>query len=72
MKTMEIFVPPSGQKTPAGGVKAEIYYFDENNCPVSKEKAKLAKIRELDKDGNLINETVGTIGRQKHDLRHRY
>lgn len=72
MKTMEIFVPPSGQKTPAGGVKAEIYYFDENNRPVSKEKAKLAKIRELDKDGNLINETVGTIGRQKHDLRHRY
>ncbi len=64
MKTMEIFIPPNGQKTPAGGVKAEIYYFDENNRPVSKENATLAKIRELDKNGKLINETVGTIGRE--------
>jgi len=62
MKTMEVFVPPSGQKTPAGGAKAEIYYFDKDNRPISKEKAVLVKIRELDRDGNLINETIGTIG----------
>ena len=61
MKKKETFIHPDGQRTPSGGVKAEIYYFDENNRPVAKEKATWVKIRELDKDGNLINETVGTI-----------
>jgi hypothetical protein len=47
--------------TPAGGVKAEIYYFDNNNKSVDKAGASRAIIRELDANGNLISETTANI-----------
>lgn len=41
----------------------EIYYFDSNGETTTKEKATEAIIRELDQDGNLIQETRGSIRR---------
>jgi len=61
MKTMEVFIPPAGQKTPAGGVRAEIYYFDANSKPTPKSKAMFAVIRELAKDGSVLKETYGSL-----------
>lgn len=59
---MEIFLPPTGQKTPAGGIKAEIYYFNDENLPVLKDKATIAIIREINEYGSVIKETYGKIG----------
>lgn len=56
----EIVRPPSGQKTPAGGVVAEIYYFDEQDRPAPKAQATRVIIRELDAAGRLLRETFGT------------
>jgi hypothetical protein len=42
--------------TPNGGVKSEIYYFNDKNEAVDKKVATKVTIRELDKDGNLIYE----------------
>lgn len=39
----------------------EIYYFNDNDETVPKEEATRAIIRELDDDGDLIQETIGTI-----------
>lgn len=47
--------------TPNGGVRSEIYYLSKEHQPVSKEKTELAIVRELDKDGNLVFETIGSI-----------
>jgi len=49
--------------TPNGGVKAEIYYMNDNDEIVDKTIATRAVIRELDKDGNLIHETWGFVGK---------
>jgi len=47
--------------TPNGGVRSEIYYLNKKRQPVSKEKAEMAIVRELDKDGNLVFETIANI-----------
>ncbi|WP_371366283.1 hypothetical protein SRRS_07110 [Sporomusa rhizae] len=47
--------------TPSGGVSSEIYYFDSDMNPVDKKLASFAVIRELDKDGNLIQETRANL-----------
>lgn len=39
---------------------AEIYYMDDGN-PVDKDKATRAIIRELDANGELINEIFGAV-----------
>lgn len=41
--------------------KSEIYYFDDNDKMVDKEKATKAIIRELDENGNLVREIFGVI-----------
>lgn len=48
-------------QTPNGGSVSEIYYLDSQGKPIDKSKAKIAVIRELDKKGNLVFETRGTI-----------
>lgn len=40
---------------------AEIYYFDDDGNAVDKEKATRAIIRELDENGELINEIFGAV-----------
>ncbi len=47
--------------TPNGGVQSEIYYLNNERQSVSKEKAELAIVRELNKDGNLVFETIACI-----------
>ena len=49
-------------KTPNGGVKAEIYYMNDNEEMVDKKKATRVVIRELDENNNLIFESWGIIG----------
>lgn len=48
---------------PNGGVKAEIFYMNDDGDVVEKDIATRAVIRELDKNGNLINETWGFFGK---------
>jgi hypothetical protein len=43
--------------TPNGGVRSEIYFFDNSGRPTTKEKAVRFTVRELDKDRNVILET---------------
>ena len=49
--------------TPNGGATSEIIYLDDQERSVSKEQATRAIIRELDPEGNLINETVADLKR---------
>ena len=46
-------------KTPSDGVMSEAYFLNNNWESSEKEKAKMVIIRELDKDGNLVNEIYG-------------
>lgn len=48
-------------KTPNGGDYSEIYFFDENGKPVDESKASRCVIRECKKNGELVNETWGTV-----------
>ena len=48
-------------KTPNGGDYSEIYYFNDKNESVPKEKASKAVIRECKEDGTLIHETFGNV-----------
>lgn len=42
-------------------LSAEIYYFDENRNVTDKDHAVYAVIRQLDKDGKLVNEIWGSV-----------
>lgn len=46
-------------------LKSEIYYFDDEDNIVEKENATKAVIRELDENGNLVNEIWGTIDKDE-------
>lgn len=48
--------------TPAGGVRSDIIYMDKKGNVVNRTKATWAKIREFDQNGNIIQETRGTLG----------
>ncbi len=48
--------------------KSEIIYFDDNGSIVDKEKATKAVIRELDENGNLVNEIFGMIDHTPTDI----
>lgn len=50
--------------TPNGGMHSEIYYLSKERLPVSKEKAELAIVQELDKDGTLVSETIANLERK--------
>jgi hypothetical protein len=41
--------------------KSEIYYFDDDMNPVSRERATWALVRNLDENGNLLFEAEGFI-----------
>jgi hypothetical protein len=41
--------------------RSEIRYFDDDQNPVSRDKAKWAVVRELDENGNLVIELEGFI-----------
>ena len=45
---------------------SEIYFFDNEGNETTKENATRLIIRELDKDGNLINETFGTCNQKQN------
>lgn len=49
--------------TPAGGVRSDIVYLDDQRRPVDKSKATMAIIREFDREGKIVRETFGFIGR---------
>lgn len=49
------------EKTPTGADYSEVIYFDGKNNETDKEKATRAIIRELKKDGTLLNETFMNI-----------
>lgn len=49
------------EETPNGGVVAEIYYMDDKRNAVSKDKATIAHVRELDEKGQLVYETFANI-----------
>lgn len=49
-------------------MSTEVYYFDENGRKVTDEKlAKRVMIRELDENGNLVNETFGDFVSNEED-----
>jgi hypothetical protein len=48
--------------TPAGGVRSEIIYLDENDELVDKEVAKRVEIIEYDRDDKVIRRTYGEVG----------
>ena len=52
--------------TPSGGVYSEIYFFDAAGNPVDETKAVRCIIRECAENGDLINETWGTVGNSRH------
>lgn len=60
MKNKEVVRMPPGQFTPGGGIVAEIYYFDDEGNPAPKELATRVIIRELDGNGNLVQEIFGS------------
>ena len=49
-------------KTPAGGVRSEIYYKDDDGNAVDKKKATQAEIVEYDENDAVIQRTHGTLG----------
>ena len=59
-KYEEVVRMPPGRRTPGGGVMAEIYYFDEKGDPTPKLLATRVIIRELDENGNLVQEIFGS------------
>lgn len=48
-------------KTPSGGAYSEIYYFDAEGKPADETKAIRCVIRECTENGELLNETWGTV-----------
>lgn len=54
MKTSEKVI----QETPNGGAYYIAHFFDENDNPTSKERAKKFIIAEYDKNDNFIQETI--------------
>lgn len=52
-------------KTPAGGVRSEVFYYDDHWNPVDKEEATTVDIHEYDENGRLIQSTIGCIERKK-------
>lgn len=59
----DVHHPKPGEKTPGGGVVAELYYYDGDGNPTDKEHAERVVIRELDENGNLVSETFGFVKR---------
>jgi len=51
--------------TPSGGVRSEIFYFDDHRNPVDKEEATACEILEYDEAGRVICSTIGRLGRKK-------
>ncbi|HOV80808.1 MAG TPA: hypothetical protein PK728_12015 [Bacillota bacterium] len=49
--------------TPAGGVRSDIVYMDDQGNVVDKSKATRAVIREMDRNGKVLRETFGTLSR---------
>ena len=48
-------------KTPSGGVKSVVFYYDEHRNPVSKEEATVCEICEYDENGVIITSTIGYL-----------
>ncbi|MGM9568333.1 MAG: hypothetical protein ACI3W6_09160 [Clostridia bacterium] len=48
-------------KTPNGGARAEIHYFDDNGSYVDEKKASRCVIREFSENGEMVFETWGTV-----------
>ena len=49
------------EPTPNGGAYSEIYFFDEKGNSVDETDAVRCVIRECAENGDLINETWGTV-----------
>lgn len=45
-------------KTPSGGSRSEIRYYDDNMQPVDKSRASKCIVKEFDDQGQLLNETM--------------
>ena len=45
-------------KTPSGGSRSEIRYYDDNMQPVDKDSASKCIVKEFDDKGKLLNETM--------------
>lgn len=52
-------------RTLAGGVRSEIFYFDEHRNPVDKDEATCCEILEYDENGRVIQSTIGFTGRKE-------
>ena len=64
-KHEKIYTETRVHKTPAGGVKSVLFYFDDHWNPVDRDKATVVDIHEYDEDGRLIKTTIGRIERKK-------
>ena len=64
-KREKIFSESRVHKTPAGGVRSEVIYYDDYWNPVDKEEATTVDIHEYDENGRLIQSTIGRIERKK-------
>ncbi len=53
--------------TPSGGVYAMLYFYDDNNNPVSEEQATKAYGVEFDENDKIIKETYFLISHEKND-----
>lgn len=60
MKNKKVVRMQPGRLTPGGSVMAEIYYFDEEDNPTPKSVATRVIIRELDENGNPVQEVFGS------------
>lgn len=61
----KIYSESKVHRTPAGGVRSEIFYFDEHRNPVDKEEATCCEILEYDENGRVIQSTIGFTGQKK-------
>lgn len=52
-------------KTPAGGVRSTIFYYDDHWNPVDKSEATKCDIHEYDENGALIQSTIGFLSKEE-------
>ena len=58
---MAVTKESSSERTPAGGVRSEIFYQDDDGNAVDKKKATQAEIVEYDENDAVIRRTHGTL-----------
>ncbi len=64
-KKEKIYFESRNHKTPAGGVRSTIFYYDDHWNPVDKDEATMCDIHEYDENDTLIQSTIGFLNRKE-------